>query len=379
MSNCHVCAAIEEAPNKPNTELAAKVGTSEASIRRHRKANHNETERLYAASIRDPDTGSWHKYRYESPDPQWPVIQPATPVQVTVSLPSAKPAREGLNMSLKCADTQIGYRALSDGTYEAFHDEKAMALFAEVVRREQPDSVVVLGDLIDLPSQGKYAQEAGFARTTQKALDATYVWLATLRASAPGAKIVVVEGNHDKRMQNFVEANALAAFGLRKAALPDSWPVMSLPNLLRLDELDIQYVDAYPAATYWDNDTTRNIHGTKANSRGSTTSQYSNELPHLNTWVGHVHRAEITHKTVLGPGGRAIETYVANPGCLCRTDGAVPGVNSAIGADGHSAEIVENWQQGFGVLYYDDNNSYPEVYRIRDGSVIYRGEVLRSS
>ena len=307
--------------------------------------------------------------------PAWPVIQPAEPVVLRVIGRAAKPVRDK-KLALKGADTQIGFRRLADGTLDPFHDEAAMGVFIQAATQLQPDKIQILGDFLDLASQGRFAQEASFAQTTQEALNTGHLFLAKLRAACPDAEIVVIEGNHDKRMQNFIEANAVAAFGLKRAGLPESWPVMSLPYLLRLDELNVQYVDAYPAATDWDNDTTRNIHGTKANSRGSTTSQYVFELPHLNTWAGHTHRVEITYRSVMGARGEAVESYSANPGCLCRVDGAVPSVNGAIGADGTAARIVENWQQGFGLAYYNDTESWPAVYRIRNGVALMGGMEL---
>jgi predicted phosphodiesterase len=281
-----------------------------------------------------------------------------------------------MKLALKGADTQIGFRRLADGSLDPFHDDKAMDVFVQAALKMQPDKIQILGDFLDLASQGRFAQEASFAQTTQPSLDRGHLFLATLRAACPDAEIIVIEGNHDKRMQNFIEANALAAFGLKRANMPDSWPTQSLPYLLRLDELGIKYVDAYPAATDWDNDNTRNIHGTKANSRGSTTAQYVFELPHLNTWAGHTHRVEVTYRSVTGARGEAVESYSANPGCLCRVDGAVPSVNGAIGADGTAARIVENWQQGFGLAYYNDTESWPYVYRIRNGVALIDGMEL---
>lgn len=331
-----------------------------------------------------PGGGFWNKLNNVRPivtpaaelGPEWPVIQQAKPVAIKIQTPISKPARGGLRLSLKCADPQIGYRSIPGRELAPFHDDRAMALFVEIVRREQPESVIILGDFLDLPSQGRFAQEASFAQTTQPALDAGYLFLASLRASAPDAQIILVEGNHDKRMQNFVETNALAAFGLKRADMPDSWPVMSLPYLLRLDELGVEYVDAYPAATHWDNDATRNIHGTRANSKGSTMSQYAAELPHINTWAGHTHRAEIVYKTTMGHRGEPIESYAANPGCLCLTDGSVPSVHGAISSDGTPAKIVEDWQQGFGALLYSETESWPSVYRIKNGQTIYNGNVV---
>lgn len=374
-------------------------GSTDYEITASRAFKYEDFRRFIKAGGQDPDEvtfswgvttnpqgGFWNKLNNVRPinggkgsGPAWPVIQQAAPVKVVHSrgVPQ-RPARDGLVMSLKGADNQIGFRALPDGTFEEFHDEAAHDLFLEVASLEQPESVVILGDFLDLASQSRWAQEAGFARTTQMSLDYAHAWLARLRAAVPDAEIVIVEGNHDKRMQNFIETNALAAFGLTRANMPESWPVMSIPYLLRLDDLDIQYMDAYPAAVHWDDDRTRNIHGTRANSKGSTMAQYANDLPHINTWAGHTHRAEIVYKTVMGPRGEAIESYSANPGALCKVDGTVPSVHGALHANGQSARIVEDWQQGFGVNLYnpDTGESWPQVYRIRDGKALYNGRIL---
>lgn len=329
----------------------------------------------------NPQGGFWNKINNVRPKtgkdgaPAWPVIQQAQPVTINLPAPAPRPDR-ALKLAIKGADNQIGFRRLPDGKLDPFHDQQAMDIFVMVCHQYQPDKIQILGDFLDLPSQSRWAQEAAFAQTTQAALDTGHAWLAQLRAACPDTDIVVIEGNHDKRMQNFVETNALAAFGLKRAGLPESWPVMSIPYLLRLDELRITYVDAYPAATDWDNDTTRNIHGTRANSRGSTTSQYIHEHPHLNTWAGHTHRAEITHHQTLGPRGEPIQSYSANPGCLCRVDGGVPSVNGAIGASGAPAKVVEQWQQGLGMLYYNDTESWPFVYRIINGRTIIDGKLI---
>lgn len=330
----------------------------------------------------NPAGGYWNKLNAVRPktpkdggDPLWPVIQPARALVVNVPRLTVRPPRN-MMLAIKGADTQIGFRRLPDGTMDPFHDDTAMAVFVETCARFQPDVIQILGDFLDLASQGRFAQEAAFALTTQASLDRGHEFLATLRAACPDARIVIIEGNHDKRMQNFVETNALAAFGLKRAGLPDAWPVMSIPYLLRLDDLSIEYVDAYPAATDWDNDLTRNIHGTKANSKGSTTAQYVSDLPHINTWAGHTHRVEVTYKSVLGARGEPVESYSANPGCLCRTDGSVPSVHGAIGANGAAARIVEDWQQGLGMAYYNDTESWPFVYRIRNGRAIIEGQTI---
>src|SRR5690606_21530085 len=158
----------------------------------------------------------------------------------------------------------------------------------------------------------------------------------------------LIEGNHDKRLQGFIETTALAAFGPRKAGWPESWPVMSIPNLLRLDELNITYYDAYPAATYWDNDFVRNTHGTKANSRGRTTAQYADDGADRSLWAGRRKRWAVSYTTVIWPRGGPNAPVDANPGCMSPTDGAVPRHDGGLRPHGSSARLVGEWQQGIG-------------------------------
>src|SRR5690625_6421578 len=125
-------------------------------------------------TLRDPETGSWYKYDVEKATPKWPVIQPAAPVKVEVSEIPPKPARNGLKMSLKCGDTQIGFRVLEVGTTEEFHDKRAMDLVVEVARRVQPDSIVILGDFLYLPSHCRWAHDEALAMSNKMSLDTVY-------------------------------------------------------------------------------------------------------------------------------------------------------------------------------------------------------------
>lgn len=329
-----------------------------------------------------------HRYRFktqrknvdgewESEDgPAWPVIQPAPAYKVKPI--KATPKTTKWKTAIAAGDTQIGFRALSDESLEAFHDESAINVALQLIAVENPEQVVFTGDMIDLPSQGTFAQEAGFARMTQPAIDRTSLLLAQTRAVCDG-KIVIVEGNHDKRMKKYVEANSVAAFGLKIANKPSSWPVMSLQNLLNIDEFNVQYIDAYPAGTWWIAEGLRVIHGTKANSAGSTASQYANKTPHISTVFGHTHRLEIQSKTTFDRAGK-IRTMNINPGCLCDVSGKVPSVNGSVGTDGRAAQAFEDWQQGVAVIKYRDSGEFfVDLVQIDEGRTVYQGQEFSAS
>ena len=313
--------------------------------------------------------------------PLWNPVQNARPTVVNPT--TFKPLKNsGWKTAVILPDPQIGFRLYDDGTVDPFHDEKAMNVALQIVSYEQEqngvDQVVNLGDFLDLPSQGRFAQEATFANTTQLAIDAGHLFLARQRASAPNAQIVLVEGNHDRRLQNFVEVNALAAFGLKRAQAPESLPVMSLPFLLRLDELNVTYIDSYPAGKHWVTDNLRAIHGNKVRSNGSTAAAYTNDMPHISTVFGHTHRLEIQSKTTWDRVGK-IRSMAISPGCLCRVDGAVPSVNGSIGIDGRPAQEFENWQQGVAVIKYKDSGEFfVDLVQIDDGRTVYQGQEFRA-
>lgn len=314
--------------------------------------------------------------------PQWPVVQPAAPI--TIVPPPAKKLRQPSDWqtAVILPDPQIGFRQFEDGTLDPFHDDRAMDVAIQIVAALEDDrgvqQVVNLGDFLDLPAFGKYEQEATFASTTQLAIDRGHKFLAEQRAAAPSSKIVVLEGNHDRRMQRFITNNALASFGLRQANAPDSWPVMSLPFLLHMDALDIEYIDAWPAGTWWVNDQLRAIHGDKVRSGGSTAAAYTQDTPHISTVFGHIHRQEVQSRTVFDRMGK-IRSMAISPGCLCRVDGAVPSVHGSVGLDGRPATVYENWQQGVSVIYYKpEGQFYVDLVQIDDGFTVYQGQEFRS-
>lgn len=308
--------------------------------------------------------------------PDWPVIQQPAPVTMRPN-PSKSKKAEGWELAVILPDTQIGFYQHEDGRTDPFHDPRAIRCALSIVnhlqRKHGIDQVVWLGDYLDLPEQSRWAQEASFARTTQMAIDVGYRILAETCALAPDALHVLVEGNHDKRLGDYTKRNAMASFGLRRAEVPESWPVLSIPYLLRLDELGVKYIDAYPAGEHWINDRLRAVHGKKTTSGGSTANLTVKDAPHISTIFGHIHRIEMQYKTVHDRGG-PIRSVAFSPGCLSRVDGAVPSFYSATHLDGRPATYWENWQQGLAaVWYHPDGRFHILPIHIMDGWTVFDG------
>jgi len=305
--------------------------------------------------------------------PSWPVVQPGPAISLPKP-PAVKKVTKPYKQAVIVPDAQIGFYRREDGGLEPTHCEKAIAVALQVIADLQPEMVVCVGDNIDFPELGKYRTSPAFALTTQESINRATILAAQLRAAAPHAAIYWLAGNHEERLPNFILDNAKATFGLRKGDSPKSWPVMSVPNLCRFDEFDVEYRPGYPAGELWINEKLRVIHGTRVKSNGSTAHMYlGNEK--TSVIYGHIHRVETAYKTRRDYDG-AKTIMAASPGCLARVDGAVPSTKGGIDLDGRPLTVVEDWQQGLGVVCYEDKGDHKfsyEAMHIYNGWGMFRG------
>ena len=67
----------------------------------------------------------------------------------------------------------------------------------------------------------------------------------------------------------------------------------------------------------------------------------------------------------------------ASPGCLAKTDGAVPSTRGGIDLDGRPLPVTEDWQAGWGVVTFEpgDGNFFYEQVAIHNGQAWVRGKL----
>lgn len=310
--------------------------------------------------------------------PRWQPVDRGAPVRLPRPLKPHK-HHNGWHSAVVLPDVQVGYRRdIETAALDPFHDEEAIAAALRVIREVDPDLVVLLGDFLDLASFSRFDQEAGFALTVQPAVDRATLLLAEIAAAAPHAKMVLLEGNHDRRLQKSITNNALAAFGIKRGyTAPDDWPVLSVPYLLRLDDLDIEYVGGYPAGIFWINQRLACIHGHRVVSNGSTAARVVDD-ERVSVIFGHVHRVEMAHRTRRTFDGPRFSVAVS-AGCLARIDGAVPSTKGSTDVFGRAVPTVENWTQGVVVVTYREGDAEfsIEPVPIFEGRVMFRGAELR--
>lgn len=310
--------------------------------------------------------------------PKWPVVQQGPQIQLQKTTTKPKEA-SGFKTCVVVPDIQFGFYRNFESKLEPTHDEKCISILISMIKTIKPDIIVCVGDNLDLPEMGKYVTYPAYAQTTQASIDRATMFCAQMRNAAPDSRIVWLAGNHEERMPKYLVQNAGAAYGLRKGNTPESWPVLSVPYLCRMEEYKIEYKPGYPAADFWINNKLRIIHGDRVKSGGSTAHVYLNNEK-SSVIYGHIHRIETAFKTREDfDGPRTI--MAASPGCLARIDGAIPSTRGGVDLDGRPLTRYENWQQGVGIVTYEDNNEHKfsyEVSAIYDGWTMFRGKEYKA-
>lgn len=153
-AQCDLCAEID--PSLTHVENARNIGVSEATIRRHRKhmGEPSPASPMYAErmSVRDPETGTWTKYKALGPDVKlldYSDIEALfrTPVQAPPK--EANPHTEVLSMS----DLQIGKACERLGGTDSTvrRARLSLAKFLDRVKQTKPETIVIAdgGDPIE--------------------------------------------------------------------------------------------------------------------------------------------------------------------------------------------------------------------------------------
>jgi hypothetical protein len=223
-----------------------------------------------------------------------------------------------------------------------FHAPKLVEKQLQLIDSQDVHTIVNLGDTNDFPDISRYKKNPELEEigTVQNCVNNGYDILRNQREAAPKANIVKIIGNHDVRLRDFQLQYVPQLFGLKRAEIEgiEEEPVMSLTNLMRLDELKIDLVGDYTSFEHGQfniSDYLAVRHGWYAN-KGAGKSAL-NTLEHLgySVIVGHTHRQAIVHKTTFDIHGNSTVLCAVEIGGSCRVD--ITGLGFAPAPD---------WQQG---------------------------------
>jgi hypothetical protein len=255
-----------------------------------------------------------------------------------------------------------------------YEDPKALDVAYQIIRDTQPDEVIMNGDNLDLDLFSRFVGEGGI-ESLNDSINRVHKIMAQIRANAPNAKITWLEGNHELRLRKMLMTNARDLLGVRQAGTNSN--VLSIPFLLNLAELEIDYVSGYPANQYWVHPSLRIIHGHIVRSSGNTAAAVAKSSD-VSTIFGHVHRREHYSRVVNSYNiGKVITA--ASFGCLAKVSGEVPSYHNGVTEDGEPVQYFESWQHGLGlVTWQGESHDIQQInidtfndYRTRYGGKIY--------
>lgn len=237
------------------------------------------------------------------------------------------------------------------------HDKTFHALFCEWLADEQPDEIILNGDLLDAAtlSRHRVIPEGGYDNPINECLQAAYNILRDYREAVPNADIHLQRGNHDERLEHALIDNVKALYRVRAA--DDDIPALSLQRLLRLDELRVTYHGDKP----WDRSKIIVLgnHRIAARHGLSTTRNATKKaLTDLggSTALGHSHRLSMEFRTTWHPEAGAETRLGVEAGCACEIEDGL----------GYVSGGLADWQRGFIFLAShqdsDDFTMAPAIY-----------------
>jgi predicted phosphodiesterase len=113
-----------------------------------------------------------------------------------------------------------------------YQSEPALKMAMDRMKAFAPDTIVLLGDVLDLYSVSFFKKDPHRITLAQEIAYASK-WFIKLRNDYPECRIVFVEGNHEARLVSYIQTNSKELNGL---------DALRIESLLGLDGLNIEYV-----------------------------------------------------------------------------------------------------------------------------------------
>lgn len=270
-----------------------------------------------------------------------------------------------LKRALIVPDSHNGY-SRKDNELIEFHDRLAWNLVLQISKKVQPERIIFLGDMLDFAElSDKFIKSPDFYWTIQPAIVELSWYLFKLRKLNPNAEMDYLGGNHEERLKKSIINHLIAVYQLKKANNANI-PVLSVENLLCLNDYNIKYHSDYPNSEIWLNNHLCCSHGSVVRSESGDTAKSILRNARCSEIIGHIHRMEMACATKFSRKGPS-QYKVFSPGTIARIDGVVP-----------ANKAHNNWQQGLCIVEYSEEND--ELFEIipitiNNGKCIFNSEL----
>lgn len=228
---------------------------------------------------------------------------------------------------------------IANDVHVPFHDERALLLFKLFLRRERPDWLILNGDFQDFWEISNYDLTPRAGKEFKSEIEIGKDMLRSFRRTLPRARITWIEGNHEFRLRRYLIQNAPELSDL---------PGISVPQLLDLKRLRIEYAACHPAASKFTDNFIRAGdlyvgHWDKVSKHGAYAAKVLVEEKGVSLLQGHTHRFGAHARTTVD--GRVL-LGIENSSMCSRRQGYVS---------------RPNWQTGFSVIYLEPKSEVSMV------------------
>jgi hypothetical protein len=263
------------------------------------------------------------------------------------------------------------------GDHQApFHDRRLHELFCQWLEVNQPDRGVHLGDLMDFPDISRHPDDPDNVAIANECLQSGYDIFRDMTDASPATNWELMPGNHDERLRRYVIEKAPRIHGLKRVDSPDSYGevVHDISFLMRLDELDIDYVDPRGPYDLAQVELSQNLavrHGWITSPKGGQAAYKSLEKTGYSILVGHTHRQALVQHSVPEINGQMRQLLAAEIGCMCRVDD----VRHEDGRMFPSYTPMADWQMGFATAsIWPDGKFHIELATYVNGVLMWSGQ-----
>jgi len=228
-------------------------------------------------------------------------------------------------------------------------DGPAFRCMLAFLRTFKPEHIFVIGDVLDFYQLSKFIKNPSRMMDLQTDIDSATIALKQIRKAAPQAKIRLLCGNHEKRLQKFLWSQAAELFSLRD---------LTVPHLLGLKELNIEWIES-GSMVFHD---FLIKHGNLVRSRSGYTATGEREKAGISGVSGHTHRLSQVYNT----NYNGMTTWV-ECGCLCSLEPEY--------AEGQ----VVDWQAGLAYGYFEKGDGRFTIHTapIIKGAMVFDGKKIK--
>lgn len=216
-----------------------------------------------------------------------------------------------------------------------YHDDKALKAVYKFLEQHPADTIILNGDILDFYDVSSFDKDPDRINSLQGEINLAQKFFSKLRDLSFDSRIIFVKGNHEQRLERY----------LKKHPELYSLDVLKLPNLLGLNEINIEYKDkGFKLGSL------KIIHGDMVRKFSAYTARGELEKHDSSGISSHTHRGGAYYY-------RTPERYLAwfESFCLC---------------DLNPEYIDEpNWQQGFLYGYVEKDSFAVTPIPIVDGKI----------